>query len=182
MMLISGKPYYTYSFGSMGTTLQTARETGFFQWFHLVETERRAEEPGEIVRFRPSGEKFRDLCYLDILMAPDGQLVRMELVVRRTFIDGRDSVFAQDLIKSFLKATLPMACQQVLSDFMGEIDLPSRGGSTEGFFVFRGRRRLWEVTTGWSHLILANLSVQEEAVLVVQLGPNPTAPNAILIG
>jgi hypothetical protein len=182
MMLISGKPYYTYSFGSMGTTLLTARDTGFFRWFHLEETERRAEEPGEVVRFRPSGEKFRDLCYLDILMAPDGHLVRMELVVRRSFIDGRESVFAQDLIKSFLKATLPMACQHVLSDFMGEIDLPSRGGSTEGFFVFKGSRSSWEVTTGWSHLILANLPVQEEAVLVVQVGPNPTAPNAILIG
>ena len=178
-MLIPGKPYYTYSFGSMGTTLQTARETGFFQWFHLEETERRAEEPGEVVRFRPSGEKFRDLCYLDILMAPNGRLVRMEkVVVRRSFIDGRDSLFAQDLIKSFLRATLPMACQHVLSGFMEEIDLPSRGGSTEGFFVFRGSRRSWEVTTGWSHLILANLSLLEERVLVVQVGPNPTAPNA----
>src|SRR5580704_4044024 len=167
-MLIPGKPYYTYSFGSMGTTLQTARANEFFQWFHLEETERRAEEPGEMARFRPSGDKFRELCYLDILWAPGERLVRMELVVRRSFIDGRDSLFAQDLIKSFLRATLPMACQDVLSDFMGEIDLPSRDGSTEGFLVFRGSRSSWEVTTGWSHLILANLSLLEERVLVVQ--------------
>jgi hypothetical protein len=162
----------------MGTTLQTARANGFFEWFHLEETERRVEEPGEMARFRPSGDKFHELCYLDILWAPGEQLVRMELVVRRSFIDGRDSLFAQDLIKSFLRATLPMACQDVLSDFMGEIDLPSRGGSTEGFLVFRGSRSSWEVTTGWSHLILANLSLLEERVLVVQVGPNPTAPNA----
>jgi hypothetical protein len=180
-MLIPGKPYYTYSFGSMGTTLETSRATGFFQWFHLEETERRGEEPGEVVRLRPSGEKFRSLCYLDILMGPGEQLVRMELVVQRNFIDGRDSLFAQDLIKSFLGATLPMACQQVLSDFMREIDLPSRGGSTEGFLVFRGSRSSWDVTTGWSHLILANLLLQEEGVLVVQVGPNATGPNAKLV-
>jgi len=181
-MLIPGKPYYKYSFGSMGTTLQTSRETGFFQWIHVEETERRVEEPGEVARFQPSGEKFHGLCYLDILMGPGECLVRMELVVRRSFIDGRDSLFAQDLIKSFLRATLPMACQDVLTDFMSEIDLPSRGGSTEGFLVFRGSRSSWEVTTGWSHLILANLLLQEERVLVVQVGPNPTAPNAKLVG
>ena len=180
-MLISSKPYYTYSFGSMGTTLETARADGFFQWFHLEETERRVEEPGEVARFRPSGEKFRELCYLDVLMAPSGRLVRMELVVLRRFIDGRESLFAQDLIKSFLQATLPLACQHVLTDFMREIDLPSRGGSTEGFLVFRGSRASWETITGWSRLILANLLLQGEAVLVVQVGPNPSAPNAVLI-
>jgi hypothetical protein len=180
-MLISSKPYYTYSFGSMGTTRETARENGFFQWFHLEEIERRVEEPGEVARFRPSGEKFRELCYLDVLMAPGGRLVRMELVVLRRFIDGRDALFAQDLIKSFLQASLPMACQHVLSDFMGEIDLPGRGGSTEGFLVFRGSQRSWETMTASSRLILANLLLQEEAVLVVQVGPNPSAPNAVLI-
>ena len=181
-MLIPGKPYYTYSFGSMKNTIETARETEFFQWFHLEEAERRVEEPGEVARFRPSGEKFHSLCYLDILMAPDRRMVRMELAVRRSFVDGRDSVFAQDLIKSFLRATLPMACQDVLRDFMSEIDLPSRGGSTEGLMVFRGSQRSWEVTTGWSHLILANLILDGERVLVVQVGPNPTAPNAVLVG
>jgi hypothetical protein len=180
-MLISSKPYYTYSFGSMGTTLETARENGFFQWFHLGEIERRVEEPGEVARFRPAGEKFRELCYLDVLMAPGGRLVRMELVVLRRFIEGRESLFAQDLIKSFLQASLPMACQHVLTDFMREIDLPGQGGSTEGFLVFRRSRRSWETMTGWSRLILANLATQEEAVLVVQVGPNPSAPNAVLI-
>ncbi len=87
----------------MGATIQTARETGSSNGSILEETERRAEEPGEEARFRPSGEKFRDLLYLDILMAPGGRLVRMELVVRRRFIDGRESLFAQDLIKSFLR-------------------------------------------------------------------------------
>jgi hypothetical protein len=118
---------------------------------------------------------------LDVLMAPGGRLVRMELVVLRRFIDGRESLFAQDLIKSFLQASLPMACQQVSSEFMGEIDLGGRGGSTEGFLVFRGSRAAWETITGWSRLILANLLIHGEAVLVVQVGPNPSAPNAVLI-
>jgi hypothetical protein len=41
----------------MGETLETALQTEFFKWFHLEETERKPEEPGEQVRFRPSGEK-----------------------------------------------------------------------------------------------------------------------------
>jgi hypothetical protein len=177
-MLIPGKPYYTYTFGSMGTTLETLRQTEFFQWFQLQEVERRMEEPGEAVRFRPSGEKFHDLCYLDVLTTQGGEMVRMELVLQREFIDGRDSLFAQDLIKSFLQAALPMACQHVLADFMREIDLPGRGGATEGFLVFKGKRNSWETFTGWSHLILTNLP---SAALVVQLAPNPNAPNAKLV-
>lgn len=118
MLLTKGAPYYTHAFGSMGETLETALQTEFFKWFHLEETERKPEEPGEELRFRPSGEKFHDLCYLDVLAAPGEVLVRMELVVRRAYIDGRDRHFAQDLVKSFLLAVLPDACQAVLKDFL----------------------------------------------------------------
>jgi hypothetical protein len=83
------------------------------------------------------------------------QKARQEIrsTLRRTWGTRRFPLTLQDLIKSFLRATLPMDCQDVLSDFMREIDLPGRNGSTAGFLVFRGGRRSWEVTTGWSHLM-----------------------------
>jgi hypothetical protein len=181
-MLLWSEPYFTYSFGSMERTLESAKRTDFFEWFHLGEAERKAEKPGEVVRCRPSGPKFHDLCYLDILQAPGGEMVRMELVLRRSYIESRDAAFAQDIVKSFLIAALPQACQSVLQDFMGEIaNLPSRKGDTPGFQVFRGTQSAWTAETGWSRLTLANLNLAEGPTLVVQLGPKPAAPNAQLV-
>lgn len=177
-MLLESKPYYTYFFGSMGTTLETACKTGFFRWFHLAETERRPEGPGELVRFRPAGDKFFELCFLDILMAPTGEFVRMELVVKRSFIDGPESLFAQDLVNSFLHAALPDACRSILEDFVAEINTPAGDGRTPAFQVFKGRLNAWSKQTGWSQLHFANLSVDELPSFVLNVGPNPEAPNA----
>lgn len=182
MLLTKGAPYYTHAFGSMGGTLGTAMQTEFFKWFHLEETERKAEEPGEEVRFRPSGEKFHELGYLDVLTASGGELARMELVVRRAYIEGRDRHFAQDLVKSFLLAVLPDACQAVLSDFMEEIkDIPGGRGVTPGYLTYSGQRPAWRIQTGWTRLTLANLPLTDAASLVVQVYPNPKAPNSVLI-
>jgi hypothetical protein len=181
-MLQGSGPFYTYFFGSMGQTLETARQTEFFQWFHMEETERRPEEPGTLVRFRPSGEKFHNLCYLETLEAPSGEMVRMELVVQRPFIDGADGLSAQDLVKSFLLAALPDACKEVLRDFMREIIAPGGDGSTPGFQVFRGRLKDWSTQTGWTRLSLANLPLAEAPSFVLQVEPNPKAPNAKLVG
>jgi hypothetical protein len=181
-MLLWSEPYYTYSFGSMEQTLETALQTEFFKWFHLEETERRPEAPNESVRFRPSGPKFHDLCYLDILTSGGGAMVRMELVARRDYVDGRDGVFAQDMVKSFLLAALPAACQAVLADFMREITaLPAKSGATPGCQAFRGLQSAWSAQTGWSRVVIANLHLPEGPTLVVQVGPNPGAPNAKLI-
>jgi len=174
-------PFYTYFFGSMGQTLDTARQTEFFQWFHMEEAERRSEEPGTMVRFRPSGEKFHDLCYLDALIDSSGEMVRMELVVQRPFIDGADKLSAQDLVKSFLLAALPDACRDVLQDFMREIIAPGGDGTTPGFQVFKGRQKDWSTLTGWSSLSLANLPLPEAPSFVLRLEPNPKAPNAKLV-
>jgi hypothetical protein len=144
----------------------------------MAETERRPEEPGELVRFRPAGDKFYDLCFLDILMAPAGEFVRMELVVKRSFIDGAEGIFAQDLVNSFLHATLPDACRNILEDFITEINTPAGEGQTPGFQVFKGRLNSWSKQTGWSRLHFANLSVSEVPSLVMNVGPNPEAPNA----
>jgi hypothetical protein len=181
-MLLWSEPYFTYTFGSMGQTLESARKTEFFQWFNLEEVERRAEKPGEAIRLRPSGPKFHDLCYLDVLSVTNGEMVRMELVLRRSFIEGRDAAFAQDMVKSFLLAALPEACRYLLLDFMREIEaLPTGKGTTPGFQVFRGTASAWSAETGWSRLALANINLPEGPMLVVQLGPKPSAPNARLV-
>jgi hypothetical protein len=181
-MISERPPFYTYCFGSMGRTLETAQQTSFFVWFHLVQTEVTLQPPGQVTRFRPSGEKFHDLCYLDVLESTAGELVQMELVVLREFIDGRNHIFAHDLLKSFLLAALPDACQDVLSDLIQEfvsLDLPGR---VPGALVFNGRRDRWETKTGWSILSMSNVMADDQPAFVVCVRPNPNAPNAVLVG
>ena len=176
-----GGPYYTHSFGAMGGSIESAQKTNFFQWFHLEETERIPEEPGQRVRFRSSGPKFHKLCHMDILTDKGGRMIQLELTVQRAFLEGRDSLFAHDLVKSFLFGALPDACQDVLVDFMREMNAPDRGGETPGFRVFSGRLPSWNTETGWSRLALANAPLPEGQSLVVGVTANPTAPNALLI-
>ncbi len=177
-MTLLTERFYGYNFGSLGRTLETAEQTGFFQWFHLVQTDQIPREPGQMTRFRPSGEKFHDLCCLEVLEAGDGAMVQMDLVVQRGFIDGRNGLFAQDLVKSFLVAALPDACRDLLEDFMQEMQTPGRHGQTAGSLVFWGQRDEWSVKTGWSRLFLTNCSLAGERVFIVQVRPNPKAPNA----
>ena len=54
-MISKKHPFYTYCFGKMGRTLATALQTGFFQWFHLVQVEQTTEQPGRLTRFQPEG-------------------------------------------------------------------------------------------------------------------------------
>ena len=180
-MLIDGGPFYAYHFGTFGPTLDTARQTPFFEWFHLAETERRAEAPGSVVRFRPTGDTLHDQCYLDLLITNGGDLVRTELVLRRSFVDGADRLFAQDLLKSFLLAVLPDACRHLLADFMLEVTTLGGSGRSPGMLVVQGRQDAWDRFTGWSHLVIRNLPAADGRRLVVQTGANPAAPNAVAV-
>ncbi len=170
--------FYNYSFGSMGRTRETALQSDFFRWFHLEVDDHRAQEPGQRTTFRPTGEAFHKVCSLETLETQQGELVQMDLVVQRSFLDGRDDLYAQDLVKSFLVALLPDACQYTLRDFMQEIQTPRGIGCTPGWLVVRGERKEWAVQTGWSRLSLENVELPEGLSLVVSLCPNPEAPNA----
>ena len=174
----TGAPFYTHVFASLGSTLETARRSDFFARFHLQQTEQHAEQPGERVTFRPAGGKFRDLCQLQVLLASSGEMVRLELIVVRSFIEGNDGLFAQDLVKSFLNAALTDACKEQLRDFVSEMNEPGRNGETIGYTSFRGRSREWASETRWSRLRLTNVVLPEGASLRVQIEANPAAPNA----
>jgi hypothetical protein len=106
----------------------------------------------------------------------------MELVLSRAFIDGRDGLFAQDLVKSFLVAVLPDACQHLLTDFMQEFKALGAPGRMPGSLVFAGQRDEWVTETGWSRLSLSNVALNEQPVFVVRVSPNPQAPNATRVG
>ena len=84
-------------FGRFGATLEEAKGTHFFTWFHLEQTAMGG-------CFQPSGERFHDLVKLTVNTLPNGEIRAMTLALKRSFIDGRDSTFARDIAKSFLDA------------------------------------------------------------------------------
>ena len=76
---------------------------------------------------------------------------------------------------------LPDACREVLRDFIAEMNAIGGEGKTPGYRVFLGQEGRWQAQTGWSRLAMVNLSLLEGDVLVVEIGANPSAPNAVLI-
>ena len=84
--------------------------------------------------------------------------------------------------KCGLVAALPAACKDSLPDFMAEICQPGGEGRRPGYAVFRGRKRSWRIQTGWSRLRLCNTKIADVPTLIVQVMPNPEAPNAKLVG
>ena len=111
--------------GDLGETLEQARKTEFFRWFHLEETGRTAAEAGTVVHFKPSAEKFRKLVTLNLTVDSRERLVGAELVLSRSFIDsGRDGIFARDIAKSFLRVVTPASELGSISGLIGEIEQP----------------------------------------------------------
>lgn len=94
-----------YEFGHFGASMDEAKTTEFFTFFHLVETGRESHGGYETVRFQPSGPKFHDLVTLAVETA-GGHIQAATLHLSRTFIDGPEEVFARDIAASFLNSVL----------------------------------------------------------------------------
>jgi hypothetical protein len=153
--------------------LDAALQTEFFRRFHKEETERRPEEPREEVRFLPFRRKIPRTLLPGRFDGSPGELLRMELVVRR------DRHFAQDLVKSLLLAALPDACRAVLKNLIEEMtDFSGGKGVTPGYLV---RTAAGVESEDWLDASIANLPLKVAASLVVQLYPNPEAPNSVLL-
>src|SRR5579885_720421 len=87
---VATKVVFVRQFGQFGSTLEQARKTEFFSWFHLEETGR--EPRGgtqEVIRFQPSGPKFHDLAIVSF-ETNDATIDAVTLRLERSFIDGRD--------------------------------------------------------------------------------------------
>ena len=94
-----------YNFGRFGQSLDEAKKTDLFTFFHLVETGRESHGSYETVRFQPSGPHFHDLVTLAVETA-SGHIQAAALHLSRSFIDGPEEVFARDMAASFLDSVL----------------------------------------------------------------------------
>jgi hypothetical protein len=113
------------AFGQLGGRLDQARETEFFRWFHLEQTEVKQAGGQKVVAFKPGGGKFRALVTLNVTTDGRDRLQALDLVLARAFVDDpRDGVFARDMVKSFLLAVFGDSGDQGLQDLIHEIQYP----------------------------------------------------------
>ena len=99
--------------GVFGGSLDAARASEFFAWFHLQPV----DEPAgaHVVRFRPEGP-LGDRTALDV-ETTEATITRVTLRLDRAFVDdARDGAFAADAATSFVRAACPPAAFAPLAD------------------------------------------------------------------
>src|SRR5580658_3992168 len=95
------------SFSGFGNTLDNAKKTDFFQFFHLEQTGESAVKDGKIIVFQPSGEKFHDLVRVYMTVDSKALIQGVELELSRSSVDSpSDGIYARDIAKSFLQAAV----------------------------------------------------------------------------
>ncbi len=105
--------------GFLNHPLAEVEKSGFFNWFNLAETAR-APAGGGLTKivFRPTGPKFHDLALVEVTVDSKSSIVRIDLVLKRSFIENPgNGIFARDIAKSFiLDAPPPDSYLQTLAD------------------------------------------------------------------
>ena len=144
----------THRFGAFGDTLEDAKKTDFFKFFHMAETGRADAGGCETIRFQPSGPQFHDLVILNVEVV-GGHIGAATLHLKRSFIDSHDEAFARDIAASFLGHALSDETDtearnliaQIRNDYRGEVMVISGPGAdrkvplplTPEYMVFLGQ-------------------------------------------
>jgi len=124
-------PLVAASFGNLGETLEQAKQTDFFRFFHLEQSQVSKNEGSTVTAFKPSGEKFRPLVTIRVTTDGAGRILALEMAMVRSFIDDpRDGIFARDIAKSFLQAGLPAPRDSETTDLISEIEFQATSTMT----------------------------------------------------
>lgn len=177
----------SFTFGGLGSTLESAGKSPFWQWFHLEQT----REQDGVRRFQPNGPKFHSLCYLDVICSPAAEMQTMTLGVQRKFIEGADEPFARDLVKSFLCAVFPERTEEldrlvdeIGSEFGGSRPVIVAQGSqsahrpaavsnpSSGYLVFIGHGKRCRMKSGAFEIEEENVSESHTNWLCLRVKPS----------
>jgi len=167
--------------GELGGTVEQARKTEFFRFFHLEETVRQ----GPVVHFKPSAEKFRSLVTLNLSLDSRQLLAGAELILSRAFVDsGSDGMFARDIAKSFLWIVTTAEERNGIAGLLAEIAQPPanlsgtlivREGAaprvatapSPGYWTFLGEQKSYEQRVNGGRIRLENRDVDGLPVLAI---------------
>ena len=175
------------SFGGFGDSLDQARKTDFFTWFHLEKAGEEKTAQATVTTFKPSGEKFHDLAAFRVTTAPAGGLIGVQLTISRAFVDSRkDGIFARDIAKSLLRTVFAGGSDPEVQDLANEIEYLNPSGErliihesrkppklpaepSPGYLTYLGQRESYEYEVGGKMLKLENASVAGEKVLILKI-------------
>ena len=113
----------------LGMSLAEAKETEFFTWFHLEQTgtETGADQP-PVVIFKPNGDAFRALVTVRTALDNQQHIVRIELLLARSFLnDRRQGIFANDIAKSLLLDATSGADHDAIQGLANDISSNQKG-------------------------------------------------------
>jgi hypothetical protein len=154
-------PLAAATFGNFGERLDQAKQTEFFHWFHLEQTDVTRTDGNALISFKPSGQKFHDLVTVKVTTDAGGRILAVEMALARAFIDApQDGIFARDIAKSFLLTELPAPRDREITDLINEIEhqgastmtILKRGGNepklpekpTPGYLTYLGNQPSYE--------------------------------------
>ena len=159
----------------LGQDLSLARDTWFFQWFHLQRQTARRDSDGGLIRFAPQGGAFRDKVALDLAVDGGGAITSMTLGLGRLFVDDADDgPYARDIAQAFLRAVLPPAdavAARALADEVAALDTPdAEHGPSEAYAVFLGLSPEYTLDSDFgAQVTLANLGIEGEDWLLISV-------------
>lgn len=173
-------------FGALGSTLETATRSPFWQWFHMEQT----QEQNGVHRFQPNGPKFHSLCYVDVMAAPTGGMQAVTLGLQRKFVEGQNEPFARELVKSFLCAVSPERSEE-LGRFVDEVGAeyggtqpagagqsapsprpPAGSRPSPGYLVFIGRGKRCQMKSGGFEIVEENVTEGPTNWLCLRVKPS----------
>ena len=163
------------SMGFLGCGVSDLKRRPFFTGFHFEQTgPALVSGPNRTVTFRPSSQQMKDLAELDLLVSSAGRVQQLDLVLDRRLVEGKDTVKqVRELTRSFLLAAVPHDDHPAIVSLASEIEkAPAGARSTQGYQVFQGRLKLFEVKMPHTWLILSNAPRGKGQALVIALRPS----------
>lgn len=130
-LLSFGQSLAAEDIGLIGSKLAAVQTTNdLFVFFHFAPIGEEKLSNGT-TSFKPTGDAFRALVTLNVTTDDGGIIKQLDLVVARSFIDDpKKSIYAADLVKSFLVSAAATSAGDDVSALAGEINARSMAGST----------------------------------------------------
>ena len=159
----------------LGQELHQARDTWFFQWFHLQRQTARRDAEGGLIRFGPQGGAFRNKVVLDLAVDGVGAIASMTLGLERAFVDDADDgPYARDIAQAFLRAALPPADAvqaRALADEVAALETTADGQQpSEAYAVYLGEKAENTLESDYGALVsLANLGIDGTDWLLISV-------------
>ena len=113
----------------LGLSLAEAQKTEFFTWFNLAQTGTETDaEKRPVVVFKPTGDAFHKLVTVRTVLDNRQHIVRIELLLARSFLDDRrQGMFANDIAKSLLLDATSGTDQDAIRGLANDISSNQKG-------------------------------------------------------